>query len=212
MALTQAGVVTGRRIPRRLGAYTAEMARTMMPGLTARREQKAQFEQQQALELDRLKIAERGQKQGHQDVETANRIAIANLGVTGLLGMKRYQGLNQPKTDIYTAEEPQPVKTVGVGRGGEGQYQTGTTGGGTDQPWYSKLGRTATTMEPYAAGFGGGLLGSQIGGQIAGKKNRRKGKIAGGTVGGGAAGYYASGDIYGGIIGAVVGGSLGALL
>ena len=186
MALTQAGVVTGRRVPRRLGAYTAEMARTMMPPLTSLREDRSRFEEQQALEQEQLRLAEKGQKQGHQDVRDANKIALGSLGVTTLLGAKRYEALNKPATDVYTAEGPPAQERGALGRGGYEDYDTGSGGQqtGGDQPWYSKLGDRGTTAQPYVAGFGGGLLGSQLGAKIAGKKNKRTGKVAGGAVGG----------------------------
>jgi hypothetical protein len=198
----------------RYGPYIGERARRSLPSLYARRDEEARFQQELGLQQEQMRLAKKAQRTAQGGAQDANRIALAGLGMTGLLGMKRYEGLNQPAANTAITADAAPTTYQSGGEGGApsgfGGGEGGAPGTTSGQSGWSQFGEQATSWQPYAAGLGGGLLGSQIGGQIAGRKRRREGKIAGGAIGGGAAGYSAGG-VYGGIIGAVVGGGLGAL-
>jgi hypothetical protein len=213
MALGQGGAVTGgRRRQLRYGPYIGERARRSLPSLYARRDEEEQFQQELALQREQMRLAEKAQRTAQGGAQDANRIALAGLGVTTLLGAERYRGLSQPAATTAITAEAAPAATSSPTAGQSDVSGLAAAESSSNQPWYSQFGDKATTWQPYAAGLGGGLLGSQIGGQIAGRKRRREGKIAGGAIGGGAAGASGGGGLYGGIIGAVVGGAIGAFI
>lgn len=213
MALSQRGVISGRPYRQRYGPYYGELAPSVLPGLYARKDEAARFEQQMGLERERLNLAEQAQQQAQQDARTANRIALAGLGANVLLAGKRYQGLSSPEASAYTTDRPTPVRTDALRPSGYGgQHQAGYE----NQTWWNRTGegftQSLTSPTPYVAGLGGGLLGSQLGGQIAGKKHRKTGKVLGGAAGGAAAGYAGGGNWYDTIVGGVIGAGLGAII